>query len=281
MEPLDCHVHAFAPGQIRDRARLASSDPTFQEMYGAARARMASPEEALAGLREDGFGGGLLAGFAFAAQEDCAEQNRELLAAGRDSTGSTRALATLNLARPGWDALADQGLGAGAAGFGELRPHSQGWDPLGPAACRLYSMAEEASAILLWHVSEPVGHRYPGKTGGITPAELSEVALRFPALRQIAGHLGAGTAFFLLMPELREPLRNLWFDTAATSLLYDDSAVERVLDLAGPGRVLFGSDYPLISPRRHLERVLGAVAPEHAGAIEGGNLRAMLGGPWK
>ncbi len=241
---------------------------------------MAAPEEVLARLEADGFAGGLAAGFAFTAQSACAEQNEALLAAAEESDGRLRALATLNPALPRWEEAARGALGAGAVGFGELRPLNQGWDPLGVSALRLYGMAEDAGAVLLWHVSEPVGHAYPGKAGGIAPAELCEVATRFPRLRQIAGHLGAGLAFFLLMPELRVLLANVWFDTAATSLLYDDAAVERVLDLVGPGRVLFGSDYPLLSPRRHFARVTRAVRPEHAQAIGGGNLRGMLGRPW-
>jgi predicted TIM-barrel fold metal-dependent hydrolase len=121
-------------------------------------------------------------------------------------------------------------------------------------------MAEEAGAVLLWHVSEPVGHRYAGKAGGVSAAELCVLAETFPALRMIAAHLGAGLSFFLYMPEMRTALRNVFFDTAAWRFLYDEGSIAQLVAHAGASRVLFGSDYPLLSPRGELQR-LRAVLP--------------------
>jgi predicted TIM-barrel fold metal-dependent hydrolase len=85
----------------------------------------------------------------------------------------------------------------------------------------------------------------------------------------VAAHLGGGLAFFLQMPELGVALRNVYFDTAAWTLLYDQGSVARLVDLAGPGRVIFGSDYPLLSPRRQLERLEPLLPPEAVGAVCG------------
>jgi predicted TIM-barrel fold metal-dependent hydrolase len=71
------------------------------------------------------------------------------------------------------------------------------------------------------------------------------------------------------MPELRVALENVYFDTAAFPLLYDDGSVPRLVDLAGPGRVIFGSDYPLLSPRRQLERIQPLLPPEAVRAVCG------------
>ena len=278
MQPIDSHVHAFSPSQARSRAALVERDAAFGEMYGPPGARMASFEDVARDLPAAGFAGAVIAGFAFAAEHDCAELNDYLL--GSRLPGFV-VLATVNPARAGWERTATAALAAGAAGFGELRPGNQGWDPLGPDGERLCALADEAGAVLLWHVSEPVGHRYPGKAGGVSPWDLCSLAARFPNLRQVAAHLGGGLPFFLQMPEVAAALQNTWFDTAATSLLYDDGAVARVVDLAGPDRVLFGSDYPLLAPRRHLERVLAAIEPRHGGAVCGGNVRHLFGGPWK
>lgn len=277
MQPIDSHVHAFSPGQVRGRAALVERDAAFAEMYHASKARMATVDDVAADLSAAGFGGAVIAGFAFAAERDCAELTDYLLAS---RVPGFVVLATVNPACAGWERAASAALAAGAAGFGELRPGNQGWDPLGPEALRLCGIATDAGAVLLWHVSEPVGHHYPGKAGGIAPWDLWTLATRFPNLRQVAAHLGGGLPFFLQMPEVAAALRNIWFDTAATSLLYDDGAVARVVDLAGPGRVLFGSDYPLLAPRRDLERVLAAIAPQHSGAVCGGNVRHLFGGQW-
>ena len=67
-------------------------------------------------------------------------------------------------------------------------------------------------------------------------------------------------------------------DTAALSLLYDDQSVARLVDLVGPQRVLFASDYPLLSPRRQLERVTAVLDGAIAASVCGGNADKLLFG---
>lgn len=280
MQPIDAHTHAFSPAQVRGRAGLVERDPTFAEMYASSRARMASVEDIGRTLAREGFAGGVVAGFAFRQGHDGDELNEYLLAAREEAQVPLAVLATVNPACTGWEHAASGALAAGADGFGELRPGNQGWDPLGEEASRLYSLARDAGKVLLWHVSEPVGHEYDGKRGGISPRELCRVAEHHPGLKQIAAHLGGGLPFFLQMPEVRAALHDIWFDTAATSLLYDDVAVARVVELAGPDRVLFGSDYPLLAPRKALERVVAALGSHHTEDVCGRNVRQLFGGLW-
>ena len=272
---IDAHTHLFAPSQIAAREELASRDETFAEMYADPAAKMADAPALRAALDRAGLDRAVAAGFAFSSARELSTQNEYLLSA---TQGDDRilALATINPALPGWEAEGHRALTAGARGFGELRPHNQGWDPLGADAGRLYALATEASAVLLWHVSEEIGHQYPGKRGGISAEELWRVAVEFPALRMIAAHMGASLSFFLHMPEVREALQNVWFDTAAFGLLYDDRSVARLVDLAGPGRVLFGSDYPLLSPRRQLQRVTALLPGDVAQAVCGGNAESLF-----
>ena len=98
-----------------------------------------------------------------------------------------------------------------------------------------------------------------------------EVATAFPALTMIAAHLGAGASFYLEMPEVRAAIESLYFDTAAVPLLYDGESVARLVALAGANRVLFGSDYPLLSPRRQLQRITALLPGDSAQAVCGGN----------
>lgn len=275
MVRIDAHAHLFAPGQRERRAALVESDAAFAEMYGNPGASMAAAAELERAMAAAGLDGAVIAGFAFGAQIEIDEQNAYLLAAARDNS-SFIPLATINPSLPGWPAAASAALEGGARGFGELRPHNQGWDPLGPEARQLYGTTQDADGVLLWHVSEPIGHSYAGKRGGISAAELWQVAAGFPGLRMIAAHLGGGLSFFLQMPEVRDVLHNIWFDTAAYGLLYDDSSVARLVDLAGPGRVLFGSDYPLLSPRRQLQRLSALLPGDVAQAVCGGNAEFLF-----
>lgn len=268
---IDAHVHLFAPGQVAAREQLCARDATFAELYGDARTKLATAHDVPGALDKAGIDAAVAVGFAFAAQADIDAQAEYLLARAQEHPRRLLPVVSVNPALPGWERSATHALAAGAPGFGELRPGNQGWDPLGLPGRRLAALAREADAVLLWHVSEPTGHAYAGKHGGITPGDLAELATEFPGLRMVAAHLGGGLPFYLQMPEVHAALAAVWFDTAAASLLYDDAAIARVVELAGPARVLFGSDYPLLSPQRQLARVRSSLPAEVRDAVCGGN----------
>lgn len=273
---VDAHVHLFPPAQRSRRDALARSDPTFAELYGNAAAAMASVDDLAASMAEAGVTTSFAAGFAFADDGEIAEQNEYLLACARDSGGRIEALCALNLAHPDWTREAERCLAAGALGFGELRPRSQGWDPLGEACERLCQLAADSNAVLLWHVTEPVGRSYPGKGGGIAPWELLTLAERVPRATMIGAHLGGGLPFFWQMRELRERFRNVFFDTAAAFLLYDGECVRRLVDMAGAPAVLLGSDFPLVRQRRHLRKVRSQLGTEAARRVLSENAMRII-----
>jgi predicted TIM-barrel fold metal-dependent hydrolase len=273
---IDAHTHLFAPGQVLAREQIAQGDRTFREMYANPDARMALSRDLFEALDEAELDGALAAGFAFSHEPDILEQNAYIAETARDSGGQIIPFGSVNPALPGWERHAHHAIDLGVRGFGELRPHNQGWDPLGADAARLYGIAKDASLALLWHCSEPVGHAYPGKEGGISAVELVGVATANPGLRMIAAHLGAGLSFYLQMPEVRAAIDSVYFDTAAASLLYDDASVARLVDLAGPERVLFGSDYPLLSPRRQIQRLAAQLPGPVLEAVCGGNARRLF-----
>lgn len=273
---IDAHTHLFPPSQARDREAIAGRDAGFAEIYGDPKAAIAGAPALLAALREDGVEAAVAQGFAFAGEREVAEQNEYLLGVAAETPRSIVPFATVNPALPGWEREARRAIEQGARGFGELRPGTQGWDPLGPQAGRLAALAGEAGAALVWHMSEPVGHRYPGKEGGLAPAELIEVATAAPDVTMVGAHLGAGASFYLSMPEVREATPNLLFDTAAAGLLYDAGAIARLVATAGADRVLFASDFPLRRPGPELKGVLAGLDAATGDAIAGANARRLL-----
>ncbi len=273
---VDAHTHVFPPSQRQARAEIASRDAAFAEIYANPEAALAEVTGLLGAIQRAGVDRAVAAGFAFTQPAQIETQNRFLLFEGRDERIAP--LATLNLVHAGWRATAEQALADGARGFGELRPHNQGWDPLGPASNELCELAGANGLPLLWHVSEPVGHAYPGKHGGISPVELILLAAAHPATIMVAAHLGGGLSFYLEMPEVRAAIENVYFDTAAVPLLYAMESVARLVDLAGSHRVLFASDYPLQSPLRQLERLRAVLTAEAAQAVCGGNADRLFFG---
>jgi predicted TIM-barrel fold metal-dependent hydrolase len=131
------------------------------------------------------------------------------------------------------------------------------------------ALAREHGAPVMIHVNERLGHDYAGK-GSQGPEEAYRLALRHPASALIYSHWGGGLPFYELMPEVRAALRNVYYDTAASPYLYDDAVYRHAMDWA-PTKVLFGSDYPLVAPRRHLGRLRRA-------GLDGPSLEALLGG---
>ncbi len=167
---------------------------------------------------------------------------------------------------------------AGAKGIGELHPDTQGFDitdamqmaPLMDAARRL-------GLPVLVHASEPVGHQYPGK-GETTPGKLYRFIENFPDNTIICAHWGGGLPFYSLMPEVPAVIKNVYFDMAASPFLYRPEVIRTVLDLVGQEKILFGTDFPLIRPKRLLRQVDEAgIGPEARRAILGGNAARLLG----
>jgi predicted TIM-barrel fold metal-dependent hydrolase len=127
------------------------------------------------------------------------------------------------------------------------------------------------------HANETVGHSYPGK--GTTPLDrFREMASMFPDLRLILGHWGGGLPFYELMPEVARAMRNVYYDVAASPFIYSRKVYPVVSSIIGPERILFGSDFPLISPGRYFQDLSqSGLTEEERRKILGLNLSGLLG----
>ena len=138
---------------------------------------------------------------------------------------------------------------AGARGIGELRPEQQGYSLAQGRAPSLLAWGSSAYDLqLLIHVTEPVGHRYPGKPGA-PMAEFAQFLNHHPEAQVIGAHWGGGLPFYALMKEVRDDLDRVHVDSAATGYLYDDAVFRIVGELLGYGAILFASDYPCATRR--------------------------------
>lgn len=276
---IDAHTHIFPTEFIEQRAALAAQDRTFAELYGDPAAKLARADELMAAVARNGFDHAVALGFAWSDPELCRRHNDALLAAAAESGGRLVPFCTVDLGGPtvALRAEVERCVAAGARGLGELRPGSQGADLDGAAGDRLAACAAEFDLVLLFHASEPVGHSYPGKAGGDL-AMLARFAQRHPEVRAVLAHWGGGLPFYALMPEVRAALGNVWFDTAASTLLYEPAVYRHVVDLVGAERVLFGSDFPLLGPRRQLRALAAApLSSAEQSLISGENAAALLG----
>ena len=167
---------------------------------------------------------------------------------------------------------------AGLRGIGELHPDTQGFNLADKGTMAgLMQVAKERRLIVTTHSSEPVGHLYTGK-GSVTPQVLMQFISNFPDATIVCAHWGGGLPFYALMPEVATTLRNVYFDTAASPFLYTPQIYSAVSSLVGADKVLFGSDYALLRPRRLLSEIAASsLTPQEREALQGGNASRLLG----
>jgi predicted TIM-barrel fold metal-dependent hydrolase len=250
---IDFHTHISAPEIIRHREARCHRDAWFGVLYGNPQARLATTEMLLQTLDEDHVDLAVTFGFAWADTGLCREANDYTIEAVRCHKDRLVGFAVVN-PREAQNAVGEieRCAAAGLRGVGELMPDGQGYSLQDISLMTpLAECAVAYSLPLLVHVSEPVGHQYPGK-GAVRPEDVFSFAQAFPEVTIVCAHWGGGLPFYELMPEVRETLRNVYYDTAASPLLYDASILP-LLSRIVRDKICFGSDFPLLRPAHYLQ----------------------------
>jgi hypothetical protein len=143
-------------------------------------------------------------------------------------------------------------LRLGAKGIGELAFYESGFGEKERKDLSLLGdYAQENNLPMMIHVNEQVGHAYHGKTR-MEFQELVTFVESHPGLTTILSHLGGGICFYEFMPEIKKTFVRVYYDLAAVPLLYSQ-AVYGFVTAYMPDKVLFGSDYPLLSYKRYVK----------------------------
>ena len=269
---IDFHTHIF-PNPYLER------DATFSHLYSDPKARLRSAEQLIEKMDRDGIDIAVTLGMGWQIHEFAVECNNYILESAKAFPDRLVPFCTVNpilgeVAAVEVERCAD----LGARGIGELHSYTQGYrlddeDVMSP----IMEVAIDRGLIVLTHSSEPVGHIYAGK-GTVTPDELCGFIELFPEAKIVCAHWGGGLPFYSLMPEVAEALQNVYFDSAASPFLYTPNVFSNAVNLVGPDKVLFGTDYPLISHKRLLAQVESqALDPDVKAGVLGANARRLLG----
>jgi predicted TIM-barrel fold metal-dependent hydrolase len=128
----------------------------------------------------------------------------------------------------------------------KLGPNYQVFDPLGPAALRIYELAERYGLPILFHQGAAPVREAPLRYAH--PLVMDEVAIRFPELRVVMAHLGHPWQRETIVTIRKHP--HLYADISAT--FYRPWSFYEGLRLATEwgvlDRLLFGSDFPIATP---------------------------------
>ncbi|GAA3234504.1 amidohydrolase family protein [Nonomuraea helvata] len=142
----------------------------------------------------------------------------------------------------------------GVRGF-KFHPSVQGFAPNDPMAYPLYETIEELGAIALFHTGQTgIGAGVPGG-GGIRlkysdPMLVDDVAVDFPHLKIILAHPSFPWQDEALAVATHKP--SVHIDLSGWSPKYFPPQLVRYANTLLKEKVLFGSDYPMITPDRWL-----------------------------
>lgn len=251
MRVIDSHVHLYPPELNRAPVEWAESHGESQWAGLCLRRRKSgvgvqgfpSVDELLVEMDGAGVERAVLLGWYWAKGDTCEWQNRFYAECVRLHPDRLSAFASIQPLAGKSVALAEirRARDAGLIGLGELSPHSQRYGVDHEDFQAVLHLADELKLPVNLHVTDPNSREYPGRVE--TPLkDFVSVARAFPRVHFILAHWGG------LLP-LRDTeatkLENVFYDTAASPLMYDDSVWQRVLATIPAERVMFGSDYPL------------------------------------
>jgi uncharacterized protein len=142
----------------------------------------------------------------------------------------------------------------GVRGF-KFHPNTQRFWPNDPEFFALYRVIAEAGLIALFHSGTTgIGAGMPGG-GGVrlkysNPMAVDDVAAEFPDLDIILAHPSFPWQEEALAIAVHKP--NVYIDLSGWSPKYFPEILVQYINTRLRGKMLFGSDYPLITPERWL-----------------------------
>ncbi len=168
----------------------------------------------------------------------------------------------------------------GVRGF-KFHPTVQGFDPADPQFIPLWAAIEELGLPVLVHTGQTgVGAQLPGGWGFrlalSNPLLLDDVATRHPDLQIIMAHPSVPWQDEAISVATHKG--NTWIDLSGWSPKYFSAALVRAARTYLKHKVLFGSDFPALTPDRWLDDFRTLEFPEDVSTgILRGNAVRLLG----
>jgi uncharacterized protein len=275
---IDFHTHLFPPQFSRQRDILVHEDAAFQAVYSSPGARLATAEDLIQAMDENGVHRSVVFGFPWEKEDLYARHNNYILESVHRYPDRLTGFCAFSPLTSGGARETERCLDQGLSGVGELAVYGSGiTQEVVQALSDVMILCAQKDVPFLLHANEPVGHAYPGKTPN-TLKQIYDFVTTYPANRIVLAHWGGGLLFYGLMKrEVQEALRNVWFDTAASPFLYVPDIYRIAGEIIGFEKILFGSDYPLIPPARYFKEMASAsLSPHQISQIQGENAARLL-----
>lgn len=250
---IDSHTHLFHGPVEQDRSPFFENEPEFKLLYDSPKSRITTAASLLDTMDTHGVDISVVSGFPWRNPDHARANNDAVIEAATRHPDRIRGLACFDAA---WDEAAQEAercIDAGLSGVGELAFYLSGIDDqaVNLLAPVMEVLRNKGNLPCMIHTNEPLGHPYPGKTP-VTLEQIDNLAASFPENRIILAHWGGGILFYHIMKkEMKDRLKNIWYDTAASVFLYDPAVYDMAAAAGVIDKVLFGTDYPLLTPERY------------------------------
>ncbi|MDO5718685.1 MAG: amidohydrolase family protein [Tissierellia bacterium] len=273
----DCHVHTTPPEIIKDWKKFGEDEEYFNLLSSSRVNRFADTKHIIDYMNTNTIEKSIIFGFAFELEKNIRMVNEYVIESVKKYPDE---LIGFGIVNPNQRNLKDEikfCIDNGLLGFGELFPSGQKFDISDYNTMKpLVDFTMEYQLPLLIHANEPIGHYYPGKTD-TSLNQIYKFAENFPDQIIIYAHFGGGLPFYELMPEVKNTLKNTYYDTAAAPYLFSNQ-IYKTLDTMGLSKkIVFGSDYPL-PPAIETKKIISnsELSPENISRILSGNLISIL-----
>ena len=287
---IDCHTHRYSTELISDPhlwSARKGNEKHWVALIDSPLQGWSDRRRMLADMDAAGVERAVLLGWYWQQHESCKEQNKWHAKWIKEDPDRFIAFVALQPAfgLPAIDEL-KRCHDLGFKGIGELHFSAQEFRFTDSVWESIAEYAQENGLVLNLHVTEPVGGTHAARI----PTEFAafqSLVEAFPDLSVILAHWGGLLPYYELNPAVKASFKNVYYDMAAGPLLYDKRIYRSIVDIAGPEKVLFGSDYPLkLYPKTQEEHdfktyltevmTAGLTGPELE-MILGGNARRLFG----
>lgn len=268
---IDSHIHLFHPDIMSDRKKFLCDD-NFALLYPDEKSKLASIDNVLSYMDAEKIDKCVAMGFQWCDESLCRAQNEYFAKIQSDTGGRIICFGSIPVDKnTDFSKAAGDIKKLGLYGAGEIAFYHQGFNNdnkkiLSDILCE----CRKNDLPVCLHLNEPVGHKYSGKYDpGLW--DLYPLLEEFSDLRMIFPHWGGGLFFYELMPEVKKAFTNFYFDTSASPYIYSPDIYSRAIDIIGPDRILFGSDFPILKMGRYINEMNEKISEDNRKKILGMN----------
>jgi predicted TIM-barrel fold metal-dependent hydrolase len=262
---IDSHTHIFPSFFSDKRDHFFHDEPAFELIYRHPGSKLAGRAELIRSMDEEEIDKSVIFGFPWSKEEHFKRHNDYILDSVARHPDRLIGLCCFSIESPAIARETERCLNAGLSGVGEIAVYHSGFSTKTIEVLKdVMALCDIHHVPILLHSNEPVGHQYPGKAP-MTLRQIYDLLKSYPLNRIILAHWGGGIFFYSLMKkEVKDVLKNVWFDTAASPFLYSSTIYRLAGEIIGFDRILFGTDYPLIKPGRYYKEIDSSSIPPQA-----------------